>query len=346
LERKRTGTLTTFTLAGAGPVRVGYVLQGSEACAFASPEDGRALLKEATRLVRRAPGADPRLARLPGALFLLRGGEKAGAVGLEGDAQGLRVQGMGESLPLPPLAAAGARPYAPAPAQPGLLQARAQVARAGLAEVVTALRFQVEAACPACPRGALGKVADQVAAQLTGHVLLRVSEVRTRGGLRTPAARLFAPRQALAAQVKDAAAVRKALAPLARLPGASALPDGHALAVPGGTLAVRLVGQHLVVGNDDAVLQGLTQSLAAAPAAPARQHGVELTLDPRLVARALAGVSLLDVVASPDLAGLFAVGAELGPLLRASEPVQGWLDGGTGGAAHRFGLTWRLPAAP
>ena len=37
---------------------------------------------------------------------------------------------------------------------------------------------------------------------------------------------------------------------------------------------------------------------------------------------------------------------ELGPLLRVSEPAQGWIDGGgagSGGAAHRFSLRWRLP---
>ena len=44
-------------------------------------------------------------------------------------------------------------------------------------------------------------------------------------------------------------------------------------------------------------------------------------------------------------AGLFAVGAELGPLLRVSEPAQGWLDGGAPGAPHRFFLRWRLAAA-
>jgi hypothetical protein len=186
-----------------------------------------------------------------------------------------------------------------------------------------------------------------VGAQLTGQVLLRVEEVRSRGSLRSAAQRLFAPRQALAAEVRDAARVRTALAPLARLPGARALPDGLALDVPGGTFTLRLAGRHLVVGNDAAVTEALLSALArptAGPPAPLA-HGVDFTLDPRLVARGLAQVSLLDVVASRELAALFAVGAELGPLLRVSEPAQGWIDGGSPGAPHRFSLRWRLPAA-
>ena len=352
LERKRTGALTTFTLAGAGPVRVGYVQQGKEACAFASPEDARALLKEATRLVRRAPTADARLARLPGALFLLRNGPRGGVVGLEGDAQGLVLEGASASLPLPAFAAAGTSPYRSmlAAAGPALLEARAAVSRTALPAVVDGLRAQVERACPECPRGALGAVAEAVGPQLTGWMQVRVAEVRSRGSLRTPAARLFAPRQALAAQVKSAAAVRAALAPLARLPGASALPDGHALAVPGGTLLLRLVGNQLVVGNDAAVVDGLVRELdpttPVTPVAPQAVSGALFQLDPQRVAAGLAQVSLLDVVGSPELAGLFAVGAELGPLLRRSEPALGWVRGGAGGKPHRFGLTWRLTPSP
>ena len=44
--------------------------------------------------------------------------------------------------------------------------------------------------------------------------------------LRTPEGRFFAPRQALAAEVTDGAAVKAALAPLSRFPGAKALEDG------------------------------------------------------------------------------------------------------------------------
>ena len=85
LTLRRTGALSTFTLEAAG-LRAGYALQGAQACAFASstgePDAARPLLKEAQRLVRRAPAADARLARLPGALFLLRSGPQGGAVGL------------------------------------------------------------------------------------------------------------------------------------------------------------------------------------------------------------------------------------------------------------------------
>ncbi|MBF5045114.1 hypothetical protein FGE12_22115 [Aggregicoccus sp. 17bor-14] len=353
LTLRRTGALSTLTLETTG-LQAGYALQGAEACAFAgpTPEGTKRLLAEAKRLVRASPRPDARLAKLPGALFVLRTGEQEGAVGLEGDAQSLQLQGQSRALPLPPFASAGASPY-PAPAAgPQLLQARAHVLKGALPAVVTALRLQVQEACPECPRAALTSVADAVAARLTGQVLVQVAEVRTRGALRSPAARLFAPRQALAAEITDAAAVRAALAPLAKLPGASALPDGWAVALPAGTLQLRVVegagGRHLVVGTDAAVSEALVRQLSAAPAgaAPAAAaHGVELALDPRLVARALAQVSLMDVVGSRELAALFAAGAELGPLLRGSEPALGWVDGG-GSAPHRFALRWRLAGAP
>jgi hypothetical protein len=55
-------------------------------------------------------------------------------------------------------------------------------------------------------------------------------------------------------------------------------------------------------------------------------------------------VSLSDVLADEQLAALFAVSSELGPLLEQSERITGWMDSAPGGA-HRFSFTWTLPAA-
>jgi hypothetical protein len=105
---------------------------------------------------------------------------------------------------------------------------------------------------------------------------------------------------------------------------------------------VRLKGQQLVLGNHEAVVQGLLDSLS--DKAARLPHAVEFTVDPKKVARALSQVSLMDVMGSQQLAGLFAVSAEMGPLLSNSEQITGWLDSLPGGG-HRFSLSWKLPAS-
>jgi hypothetical protein len=148
---------------------------------------------------------------------------------------------------------------------------------------------------------------------------------------------------ALAAEVTDAEAMRAALAPLGKFPGAKVLEDGYALDVKGGTVFVRLKGRQLVVGNDEGVAQSLANAL---PQEGAKlPHAVDFTVDPKRLASGLKQVSLMDVVNNQQLAGIFAVGLELGPLLANSERITGWLDSASGGA-HRFSAIWTLPAAP
>ena len=114
----------------------------------------------------------------------------------------------------------------------------------------------------------------------------------------------------------------------------------------GGTVFVRLKGQQLVVGNDDAVVQGL---LAAMPEKGAKlPRAAEFTVDPKQVARGLSQVSLLDIMSDQQLAGLFALSAELGPLLSNSERITGWLDSASGGAtaSRSPGRCRRSPERP
>jgi hypothetical protein len=216
------------------------------------------------------------------------------------------------------------------------------VAPAALGQAVDAMRYQVQRLCTECPRDAVAAITHAVTERLTGNLLLNVSAVKVRDSLRTPEGRFFAPRQALAAEVTDAAAMKTALAPVGKLPGAKALEDGWALPVKGGVLFVRLQGKQLVVGNDEAVVRGLLSALPNQAGKLPRP--AEFTVDPKLVARGLSQVSLMDIMSDEQLAGLFAMSAELGPLLAASERISGWLDSAPGGG-HRFSLTWTLPGA-
>ena len=66
-------------------------------------------------------------------------------------------------------------------------------------------------------------------------------------------------------------------------------------------------------------------------------------MDPKRVARgARPGVPHGRHVGNQVLAGLFAMSAELGPLLSNSQRISGWLDSAPGGG-HRFSLSWTLP---
>ncbi|NMO21731.1 hypothetical protein HPC49_45040 [Pyxidicoccus fallax] len=329
--------VTSVSVKRSAGGAMGYALKGTEVCAFgAIDEAGAALLKESVKLVGKAPAPDARLGKVPGAAYLATGGT---VVGLDGTGNVLKVEGTAVKLPLPPFQAKGTSPYA-AMQPTGMLFSRVAVAPAGVQQAVGSLRATIQAVCPECPKEQVQSVADAVAKQLTGNLLVNMDNVQVRGSLRAPEVRFFSVKQALAAEVTDAAAVKSALAPLGNFPGAKTLADGWALAVKGGSVFVRLKDKQLVVGNDEAVTQA---TLAALPAAGAKQErAADFTLDPQKLARGLGQVGLSDVLADEQLAALFAVSSELGPLLERSERITGWMDSAPGGA-HRFSMTWTLP---
>jgi hypothetical protein len=339
------GGVTSVSVPRESGGRAGYALKGQEACAFTSASggfvddgQGQVLLKEAVRLVGRAPKSDARLGQLPGVLYVQLPGRGL-MVGMDGSGSELRVEGSSTKLPLPAFQASGTSPYGTMKPE-GLLFSRARVAPAGVSQAVGGVRASIQRVCPSCPAAEVSSVARAVAERLTGNVLVVVDSVKSRPNLRTQEGRFFAPRQALAAEVTDAAAMKAALAPLAKFPGAKTLEDGYALDVKGGTLFVRLKDKHLVVGNDEAVAQSVLGTL---PQEGAKQpHAVDFTVDPKRLARGLNQVSLMDVVSEQQLAAMFAVGLELGPLLANSERITGWLDS-TSGGAHRFSALWTLP---
>jgi hypothetical protein len=335
VKASTTKGLTTAS-APRGMGRAGYVLKGSEACSFITLYDDDDLLKDTVKLLGKAPAKDARLGKLPGVIFVLSGQI---AVGLDGNANELQAEGTATRLPLPPFQASSASPYGTLK-QDGLLFSRAQVAPAGLSQAVGSVSYSVQQLCAACPSGQVEAVAKAVTQQLTGHLLVLVDSVQVKTSLRTPEGRFFAPRQAVAAQVKDAAQVKQALAPLASFPGAKVLEDGYSLALGGGAVFVRQKGQHLVLGNDETVVKGLVDSLSHQ--ASRLPHAVDFTVDPKKVARGLSQVSFMDVMGNQVLAGLLFASAEIGPLLSNSQRISGWLDSAPDGG-HRFSLSWTLP---
>jgi hypothetical protein len=333
-----TKALTMVSAPRSSGGRAGYALKGQDMCSFATLYDDDDALNEAARLLAKAPVADARLAKLPGVAFVIQGPTVAG---LDGTADSLQAHGTSTRLPLPPFQTAGTSPYGALKLE-GLLFSRAQVAPAGLSQAVNSVRWAVQQVCPTCPPAQTEAVAKAVTEQLTGHLAVLVDSVQVKASLRTPEGRFFAPRQAVAAESKDVAKLKAALAPLSEFPGAKALDDGHSLALKGGTVLLRLKGKHLVLGNDEAVVKTLLDSL---PDTGAKlPHAVDFTADPKRVARALSQVSLMDIMSNPQLASLLLASGEVGPLLSNSERITGWLDSAPGGG-HRFSLTWTLPPA-
>jgi hypothetical protein len=321
-----------------GMLVAGYARKGNSACAASSSRDAKPLLEAAARAVDKpsAGGGWGRLRGISGALFFV---SAEGVAGLDGTPRALTVDGRAR-LPAPTLAKGGQSPYAPS-AGAGLVWLRAQVARSDVPAAVRSLTGSIASACTACNRSDVAALEQAIAERLTGHVSLLVNGLDVRGRLRSEAERYFAARHAWLAEVDDPAAAKKALERARALPGSRATGAGYAIAVPGGEISLGVHGRHLFIANDASALKAAVDALPEKPSPLA--HGAELQLDPARTARALASISLLDVMGSKELAGLFALSTELGPLLSVTESVRGFTDGGEG-RSHRVGLTWTLRA--
>jgi hypothetical protein len=331
----RLGTTATVTVKGVSVattrdalnrVLAAYAVQGKQSCAMTghgrSVEPQLGLLAEA--LTKPAKGGALGLgAALPGAaVAMLDEGAQQGAVAFSSQGLTARLDGRGKGLQLAQLQGAGPSPFG-AFSAPGLAVLRGRFSPAQLPALVE----QVTRTLPGS--AALLPLARQLAPAMTGNVALLASHARVTSGLRTREARFFALRHALLVEVADPALAAAALEKL----------DPATLAFREGKLSVSLHGAVLVLANDAEVQ---ARALAALPAAAGKQaHGLELVVEPKLLAKALQQVPLLEAVQAPELAGFVAASTELGPLLLASERVSAWLDSGAGGK-HTGQLSWAL----
>lgn len=312
-----------------GRVLAAYVLHGKESCAISghgrSVEAQFPLLSKTVMKAAAGPGF-ALAAKLPGVVQLIAPtGTALGVVSLSAKELTLTVEGKSKGAPLAQLAGAGASPLGAFVAS-GMTVIRARVSRAQVPALVEQAVRQFPGA------GTLLPLAREAAPYFTGNAAVLISHVKITTGLRTREARFFALRSALLVEVSDPAALGALLEKL----------DLKSLSFREGTLTVALEGSMLVVANDAEVKARAVAALATA--AGKQNHGVEFEVDPKLVARGLQQVPLLEAVQAPELAGLVAAGTELGPLLLASERVTGFLDSAPGGQ-HAARLVWQLDAA-
>jgi hypothetical protein len=321
-----------------GRVLAGYVLKGKESCAIAG--QGSTVEKpllELGKLLGKAPSSAmwKTAAALPGQAFVVA---PEAAVGLKGAGLTLTEEFKSGRLPIAKLTGGGSSPYAGAPYD-AMVWVRLRLEPSQLSPVLGQLVAMLARTCPACDRAALTDTATALAPTLSGNALLFVEQVKIGGSLRSYAGRLFAHKGAVLAEAADPKAARLALENLARIKGAKVSDEGYGLQLHEGELRIGVRGNHLYLSDDPAALDSVFKAL---PASAGKQaHGAEYGADPERIAKGLAQVPVVDVLAVPELAALLAISAEGGPLLLASEKLTGYADSETSGAV-RGQLVWTL----
>lgn len=333
--KKTEGGVTTVGARDAlDRVLAGYVIKGNESCT--ARMQGKSVekpLEELAKWLGKAPvgPAWKLLTGMPGVGFLLT---QRSVVAMTADGLTASATAKGD-LPFSGLAGAGSSPYA-AMSTPALLIARIRADPAAGAPVLDEIGLRLAAICPACDAAPFKLSARMLGSTLTGSAVMVVARVKVITSLRTDPGRFFAVRTAVFAETHSPAEALKAVLQLGTVKGARLLDDGSGVSVllKEGEVRCGVRGTHVFASNDPAVLETAYKALPLAPAAQA--HGLEVTVDPKLLAEGLAQVPLMDAVQSTELAGALAAGAELGPLLLATERISGWAD------APRAVVSWKL----
>lgn len=336
-EGKVKGLSAVGARAPDGELRAGYVRRGDVSCSVSGTREVQKLLEQAAQATSR-PASDGRwkgLRGLSGAAFFVA---NQATVGLLGKGDELLIDGRVSRIPAPGLQSGRPTPYAGMQPQ-GLLAMQATVKKEQVPAAVGSVTSALAKLCKACPPDAVQGLQATIAKALTGNVALGVETLEIKGRLKTEADRYFAVKHGWLAELSDAAAAKPILQQVSALPGAAATEDGFRIPVEGGALWVGAFDRHLYVANAPAAAGALRTALPPKPTRAA--HGVTFALDPTKTSRALSQISMFDVLGSKELAGLFAVSTELGPLLSVTDAVTGWADA-AGAGGHRFGLSWRL----
>lgn len=338
LETAKKQRTQTALARREGKIVAGYALVGTEACAFRAPAGSRSLHDEVAALAARAPKADARFAKLEGAAFLWT---REGTVGLDAEQRTLRLDAVTKNLPAAAMLGAGASPYGPSKGD-SLLHLRTRLPAKSAGMMVDALEQTLREVCRGCDRKVLAKAAATMAPLLTGQALAHASRVQVKDSLRTPSARYAAVRHALLAETSQPKKAAAAIATLANEKGASVTREGLTLAFSGGQLRLGVRGNQVYVANDE---DALRSAFASVLAKEQLAHGTVFRLDPKALARGLSQISFLDAMGGGRdaklLGGLFAFSTEGGPLLSASESIEGGIDPHTGGG-HRVKVRWTL----
>lgn len=325
--------------AGDGtPKTAGFFVRGRHMCASGGSRLARALLEEAAR-TSASPPSPPK--GLPGQAYAKF---RRTWVGLRGTATKLLADGLGTDVPLPALTKAKKSAYSSRGA-PGLLYVRGQLSSAALKPSIEEIASALAALCESCPGGAGQALAGRLAPLLTGQFAWRIEgQSPSMRALKTKAGRVLGVSQAVLAEVRSPEAMGKVLSESAGWPGVEKRGSGgYAMRSPFGVALWGVEKRQLYFATGDAPLKSALASVS--PESAAIEHGMEFTLWPSQVEKALAGLSLFDVLGNPEWAPVLWASAELSGLLSHSEDIRGWADS-AGPKEHRFWMAWTLKPAP
>ncbi|MFT3839884.1 MAG: hypothetical protein QM723_23055 [Myxococcaceae bacterium] len=309
-------------------VQAAYVIKGKLSCSAAAP--GQSIEKAIPELAKViASGASAKGFGAKGELVIRSGAVLAGL-----HASGLTVEAdlRSAGLELGKIGA-GSSPYADAKA-PGLALMKLHIEPGQLAHLDKSAVAMI-AQSLSLPSQVVQQTATTMGEHLSGNLMMLVSRVQVNGSLRTAAGRFSSMRQAWVAEAKSAADAEELKKMLAATPGAVA--DGEGWSLRTGVRA-GVQGVHVWFSNDPDTLKTLMGAIPEKPGA--QKHGLELELDPKLLAKALSQVPLLDAVSDPNLAGLLAASSEAGPLLLITQRLALTADGENG--SHTGHLVWTL----
>lgn len=325
-------------------VIAGYVLKGNLGCVVRSPKGkGASLMDEAAKLLDspKVPATWKNASGLPGAAFAV---SNEAVIAFHATAGALTVELKTARLPIaiPALQGGGPSPYGDLPSG-GVGTVKARVDPASVGSYARGFASQLASFCPSCDERVIGDVAKAIAPELTGQLFLRVESLNLAGSLRGDLNRYFAVRHAYLAELKNPDAVKAQLQRLESGKGVRKTANGIALVTQLGDVEVGVYGKHLCASNDAIAKQAILQQLQTAKGGKL-EHGSEFQANPKLIGKALRQLSILDAVSNAELAGLFAAGTEVGPLLSASQSLSGYADSSTAGT-YRAQLQWTLEPA-
>jgi hypothetical protein len=304
-SKKISGVPVQAARDSLGRVLAAYAISGQHACSIVG--HGYSIEKQLPMLAQFTSRPQVPVKPLKNGIVVSQVREGDAVLTLNANQRTSTIDGRFTKLPLAHFETQGLSPFATF-APSGLLSLRTRLAQKDL----STLMLQV---IPYFPHAELLQPKIKlVAPLLTGNVAAYVSKVKVTNGLLATDARFYAIHSTVLAETKNPAAAAKVLANL----------DKQQLQTKFGTLKIWVEGRFIVFSNDDETAKVALE--AAKESAGIQKHGFEFVLETPLVAKAMMQVPLMEAVQSAELAGLLAAATELGPLLMASEKMEGYLD--------------------
>ncbi len=311
---------------------------GKEACVAAGQDSAfEALLLELPAALKSStlPAGFKTAASLKGSVFLIRG---ADAIGLKALHRTLTADA--NVAPRGTVAVSRARPgvFGP-PSASALASFRAHLDNPSAERLVNDISKAVAFGCPGCDPSLVQSALRALLKDATGQVWALASSLDVRKLVGTRAARLASARGAILLETRNSAGAEGALKSLAALTGAT-LTDGR-LTIPWGTdkLVAEVRQTVLGVATDPTSLE---EAFARGQESAADlAHGLEFRFNAAVASKTFGSVGLGEVLGMPELAGFYAAGTELLPLLGVTEELSGSMDTQKDGR-QRVSVTWRL----